>query len=86
MGGTMARTVERSGMLIVRAWVEGPPIGLRARIIQSRDITGRAQIETTTSSVEQVLATVRDWLEALLEGVEAGQRPGAQNRRPGDDP
>jgi len=67
----MTRQRERSGVLIVRAWSEAPATGFRARIIQSRELTGREQIETTATTVEQVLETVRDWLEALLEDEKA---------------
>ena len=67
MLGEMVRTLDRSGVLVVRAWVEGgTTAGLRARIIQSRDLTSTEQLVTTTSTVDEILATVRTWLDALL--------------------
>lgn len=55
-------------MLVVRAWIEGAgPSGLRARITQSRDVTGGQQIEMTAATVDQILAIVREWLQSLME-------------------
>lgn len=63
----MTRMGERSGVLVVRAWVEGgTQAGLRARITQSRDLTSSEQIMTTTATVEEIIDTVRVWLESLL--------------------
>jgi hypothetical protein len=66
-GLEMAKMTERSGVLVVRAWVEGgTPAGLRARITQSRDLTNTEQLVTTAATVEDILAAVRAWLDALL--------------------
>jgi hypothetical protein len=63
----MGRERERSGVLVVRAWIEsGTPPGLRARITQSRDLTSTEQTMTTTATVEGILAAVQAWLDALL--------------------
>jgi hypothetical protein len=65
----MAKVTERSGVLIVRAWVEaGAMPGLRARITQSHDLTSTEQTVTTTSDIDDILSTVRGWLDALLSG------------------
>jgi hypothetical protein len=65
----MAKVTERSGVLIVRAWVEGGSVpSLRARITQSHDLTTTEQVVTTTGDVDDILSTVRDWLDALLSG------------------
>jgi hypothetical protein len=67
LSSEMSSMKERSGVLVVRAWVEGgTSSGLRARITQSRDLTSTEQIMTTTATVEEILATVRTWLDALL--------------------
>ena len=57
----------RAGILVIRAWVEGG--GLRARITQSRDLRGAEQLLSTTSAVDDVLNTVRKWLEVLLDDL-----------------
>ena len=62
---------ERSGVLVVRAWVEGGiPAGLRARITQSCDLTSNEQTMTTTATVEGIIAAVQAWLDELLSGQE----------------
>jgi hypothetical protein len=66
LAAEMARNEERSGVLVVRAWVEGAPGELRARITQSRGLTVDDQIETAASNVSEVLIIVRNWLETLL--------------------
>jgi hypothetical protein len=65
----MGKPVERSGVLVVRAWVEGGAVaGLRARITQSHDLTRSEQTMTTTATAEGVMAAVQAWLDALLSG------------------
>jgi hypothetical protein len=65
----MVKVTERSGVLVVRAWVEqGTVPSLRARITQSHDLSTTEQIVTTTADVEDILSTVRAWLDALLSG------------------
>lgn len=67
----MGEATERSGVLVVRAWVEGSaPAGLRARITHSYDLTRNEQTMTTTATVEGVIAAVQAWLDALLSGPE----------------
>jgi hypothetical protein len=69
----MSRILERSGVLVVRAWVEGAaPGSLRARITHSSDLTREQQVETTAATVEQVLAIVREWLQSLTDPKQAG--------------
>jgi hypothetical protein len=57
---------ERSGVLVVRAWIEcATPEGLRVRITQ---ILGPAEepTEATAATVDETLALVRSWLEYLM--------------------
>jgi hypothetical protein len=61
-----------SGVLVVRAWVEGAPSdGLRARITHTRGLDGQLELELTAAGVNQVLAVVRAWLAALLNENQA---------------
>ena len=57
---------EQAGVLILRVWVEeGRPDGFRARIVRTG---GRHQAPpTAVSGVDDVLASVRAWLDQLLE-------------------
>jgi hypothetical protein len=64
----MTATKEPSGALVIRAWVEpGSATQLRARITQSRDLHTQDHTVTTAATIDDVLASVRDWLESLLE-------------------
>ncbi|MET7762864.1 hypothetical protein [Streptomyces sp. NPDC005336] len=57
---------ERTGVLILRVWVEdGRPDGFRARILRTG---GRHQAPpTAVSAVDDVLTAVHAWLDQLLE-------------------
>jgi len=56
----------RSGVLILRVWVEnGREDGFRARII--RTVDGEQEPPTAVSKTVDVLAVVRTWLDELLE-------------------
>jgi hypothetical protein len=66
----MTRIAERSGVLVMRAWVEDGPRGLRVRITQSRGLAANDHVQTSASSVDEVLAVVRAWLELLLDARE----------------
>jgi hypothetical protein len=62
----MAQIKERSGVLVVRAWIENAaPEGLRVRITQILG-PGEEQTETAAATVDQTLALVRNWLEDLI--------------------
>jgi hypothetical protein len=59
---------ERSGVLILRAWVEsGEGSSLRIRITGTRDVTGGkgSDISEAASTVGQVCDVIRDWLDEL---------------------
>jgi hypothetical protein len=56
----------RTGVLVVRAWLEGSPPGqLRARITQTLDISAPREVVRVVGSADDVLALVRAWLDAL---------------------
>ena len=57
----------RTGVLIIRLWVEdGLGQNVRARIIQSMDITAEEPAATSASTVEDILRKVRDWMDAFV--------------------
>ena len=62
----MARIEERSGVLVIRAWIESAaPERLRVRITQILG-PGEEQTETAAATIDQALALVRSWLEDLI--------------------
>ncbi len=59
---------ERTGLLLVRAWIEGDDQStFRARITQRIDITGTEQTVTATATAEETCEAVRRWLERFLD-------------------
>ncbi len=62
----MVGSAERTAVLVIRAWTERfPQNSLRARITQTLDISTRTSVETAAGSEEEILATVRAWLQAF---------------------
>lgn len=68
-------STERTGVLVLRAWIEGDPsTGLRARITQAVDNAAPEYLVATAATVEDVCAGVRGWLEELI-ARQLPQRP-----------
>jgi hypothetical protein len=65
---------ERIGVLVIRAWVEGDPGGVRMRITCTSDISTREEDATSAASIDEACAIVRRWLEAFAarDGVVTG--------------
>jgi hypothetical protein len=59
----MAGDDERTGVLVVRAWIEGDPPQLKARITQTTDVATREPVSSAASTAEQIYDAVRRWLE-----------------------
>jgi hypothetical protein len=58
----------RTGVLIIRLWVEDAPgQSVRARIIQSMDITAEEPVATSASTVEDIVRKVREWVDAFVK-------------------
>ena len=67
----MARFAGGSEVLVISAWVEErPERPLRARITRIHQKEAERQV-AVTSSVEDVLAIVREWLQGIQQGVES---------------
>jgi hypothetical protein len=64
----MTTAGERNGVLVVRAWIEGDPPRLKARITHTVDIDGGESESAIVASAEQIHDEVRRWLEALEAG------------------
>lgn len=67
-----------AGLLVVRAWLEGEPPALRARITTTVDVEVGGQQSTYAGETEEVVQIVRDWLDGLLRmagGDDTAQPP-----------
>jgi hypothetical protein len=63
---------ERTGVLVVRAWIEGDAsTGLRVRVTEAVDNAAPEYLVATAANVDDVCEGVRGWLEDLI----ARQKP-----------
>jgi hypothetical protein len=73
---------ERTEVLVLRAWVEGSgDQGLRVRITRmTRPVQGATAepMRTASATVDGVCATVRAWLEELVDGPQPWPPPDQQ--------
>lgn len=60
---------ERTGVLVIRAWINGQPPSLRLRITRTADLAARDEESTVTASVDEACAVVRRWLEEFAHAV-----------------
>ena len=57
----------RTGILIVRLWIEGTNAeGFRARITQTLDSSGPGQPMAVAGHPDEVYSAVRTWVEAFV--------------------
>lgn len=74
--GRMAtRHSDRTGILIVRLWIEADAQveGFRARITQTLDSTDPKQAVASAADPEDVYAVVRTWVEAFVDQDRASE-------------
>lgn len=71
-------TKRRTGLLIIRAWVEpGPSSPLRAQIRLATDVARGFDRTLAVAEEEAVVATVRGWLsEILAASHDSEDKPG----------
>lgn len=62
----MTSDAERTGVLVVRIWTESANRSLHARVTSTLDLDGRAQESQAAASPEQILTTVREWIDAFI--------------------
>ena len=87
-----------TALLVLRVWMErGSALPLRAYIRQTADISHGFDEASTKTDIESSVASVRTWLEALLDAGSAGDTPevppnnpsnvhGLATEGPGDGP
>jgi hypothetical protein len=62
----MTSEAERTGVLVVRIWIESASGPLRARVTRTLDVEGGEETSQVAATAEQILRLVRDWIEAFL--------------------
>jgi hypothetical protein len=72
-----ATSPDRTGILIVRLWIEGNGLaGFRARITRTLDSEGHEQEVAVAAAPDDVYAVVQGWVEAFVD-QETAARPSA---------
>jgi hypothetical protein len=61
-------SLERRGVLIVRAWLEGPDQRLVARITKTIDVESEPATVSVVGTAADVYSAVQAWLEELSSG------------------
>jgi hypothetical protein len=56
---------ERTGVVVIRAWIESGAPPLRARITAAYDLSTDEQTIAVAAGVEEIMAVVRVWLETF---------------------
>lgn len=56
---------ERTGVLIIRAWMDGEPPAIRMRITHTLDVAARDETSEVAASVDEACTIVRRWLDEL---------------------
>ena len=63
-----ALPVERTGVLVIRAWIEADgETRLRARITSTRDVTQDHEISTVVATPTEITSAVVEWLDGFLQ-------------------
>ena len=58
---------ERTGVLVLRVWIEaGSDSGLRARITTEDELGSRERVSAVAGSVEQVVQFVEQWVKGFV--------------------
>jgi hypothetical protein len=60
---------ERTGVLVLRVWIEaGSESGLRARITTEDELGSQERVSVVAGSVEQVVEFVEQWVRGFAAG------------------
>jgi hypothetical protein len=60
-----AKPSKRVGLLIVRAWLEGPDQRLIARMTATLDVVDQPAVVRVVGTAEEVYEAVQEWLNGL---------------------
>jgi hypothetical protein len=63
-----ALSVERTGVLVIRAWLEADgETRLRARVTRVRDVTRDREISTVAATPAEIRNAVDEWLDNFMQ-------------------
>ena len=57
---------DRTGVMVVRIWMEGGDGSLRARLTETLDLSTHEETARAASTVEEIVDIVSGWIEAFL--------------------
>jgi hypothetical protein len=65
------RPDDRTGVAVIRVWVEpGPGGGLRARVTRTLDVASASESEASVASTpDEIVRVVSEWLAEFVEDV-----------------
>jgi hypothetical protein len=68
-------SAERTGVLVIRAWIEeNGETRLRVRITRTLDVGRREEISTVAATPEEVTGAVAEWLDSFLQAGPVTER------------
>lgn len=56
----------RTGVMIVRIWIEGSDGTLRARLTETLDVTAREDTTRVASTLEEIVEIVSSWVDGFV--------------------
>lgn len=56
----------RTGVMIVRIWIEGSDGTLRARLTETLDVTAREDTTRVASTLEEIVEIVSTWVDGFV--------------------
>ena len=56
----------RTGVMIVRIWIEGSDGTLRARLTETLDVTAREDTTRVASTLEEIVDIVSTWVDGFV--------------------
>jgi hypothetical protein len=61
----MAPAADRTGVMVVRIWIEGSGDSIRARLTETLDIVSSKESSRVVASEEEIIEGVRQWVRAF---------------------
>ncbi len=56
----------RTGVMVVRIWIEGGEGSFRARLVGTLDVTNREETARAASTLDEIVEIVTTWVETFV--------------------